>query len=218
MNQHMNIIKTIIWDWNGTLLDDTDICLNSMNHMLLQRQLPLLDHERYREVFTFPVKAYYTAIGFDFDKEPWDVAAIEFIDLYLEVLPQAKLAKGAREMLAWLKQKGYRQAIISAMQHEALEKSVDSFGITPYFDYIGGIGDHYGGGKIDNARQFYQNYQLNPSEVVLFGDTLHDAEVAKELGSDCILIANGHQSKARLLQTGHEVVDDLVQLLSAFES
>jgi phosphoglycolate phosphatase len=218
MNQHLKKIKTIIWDWNGTLLDDTDICLNSMNHMLIQRQLPLLDLEKYREVFTFPVKSYYTAIGFDFDKEPWDVAAIEFIDLYLHVLPQAKLAKGAGEILSFFRKNGFRQAIISAMQHETLEKSVDSLGITPYFDYIGGIGDHYGGGKIDNARQFYQNYQLNPAEVVLLGDTLHDAEVAKELGSDCILIANGHQSKARLLQTGHEVVDNLVQLLSAFES
>lgn len=218
MNKHLANIKTIIWDWNGTLLDDTEICVNCMNQMLSKRQLPLLDTVRYREVFTFPVKTYYTLIGFDFNKEPWDVAAIEFIDLYLEVLHMAPLAKGAREMLAFFKQKGFKQAIISAMQHDALAKSVAAFGITHYFDYIGGIGDHYGGGKIDNARQFYKSYSLEPDEVVLLGDSLHDAEVAHDLGSGCILIANGHQSKSRLMLTGLEVVDDLEELLVQFQS
>jgi len=85
----MNMIKshTIIWDWNGTLLDDMDICISSMNRMLSKRELPELNIDKYRDVFTFPVIDYYKAIGFDFRKEPWDVAAHEFIWLYLEALP-----------------------------------------------------------------------------------------------------------------------------------
>ncbi|MBK7029079.1 MAG: hypothetical protein IPH45_07645 [Bacteroidales bacterium] len=80
---------TIILDWNGTLLDDTAICLDSMNQMLSHRHLPLLTLEKYREVFTFPVIQYYTTIGFDFETEPWDKAAIGFIELYLKPLPLA---------------------------------------------------------------------------------------------------------------------------------
>lgn len=201
--------RTIIWDWNGTLLDDVDICIQSMNQMLNARQLPLLDLVKYRQVFTFPVRDYYEKIGFDFSTESWDIAAIEFIELYLQSLPACNLAKGAAGILAAFRAQGYYQAIISAMQHDALVKSVDDLGITSVLDYIGGIGDHYGAGKIDNARQFVSRYDLNTSRITLIGDTLHDAEVARELGCKCILVANGHQSKERLMQSGQPVVDCL---------
>ncbi len=213
----MNEQHTIIWDWNGTLLDDVYICIRSMNRMLQTRHLPELSLETYREVFTFPVTDYYTAIGFDFTKEPWDEAAMEFITLYLESLPSCGLAKKAVETLDFFRTKGYRQAIISAMQHEALLKSVDSLGITGYLDYIGGIGDHYGAGKTENARQYFSQNNLFPGKVKLIGDTLHDAEVASELGCQCILVASGHQSAERLNATGITVLNSLADIIPYFK-
>jgi len=203
---------TIIWDWNGTLLNDIDICIRSMNRMLEARNLPLLQPERYREVFTFPVKDYYCSIGFDFSKEPWDIAAVEFIDLYLAALPECGLTEGAADQLRVFKARGYRQAIISAMHHDSLVQSVDSLGILPYFDYIGGIGDHYGAGKIENAKAFLERESLDPARIILVGDTLHDAEVASELQCNCILYARGHQSVRRLEKAGIPVVEHLAQL------
>lgn len=203
---------TIIWDWNGTLLNDTDICISSMNSMLKSRGMTELSHARYKDVFTFPVRDYYEAIGFDFSKESWDVAAHEFIEKYLIELPTCKLAEGTIEMLAYLRQKGYRQAIISAMQHEALLNSVKALEIEDYLEYIGGIGDHYGAGKIENALNFFDEFRLHPAQVTLIGDTLHDAEVAGELGCECILVASGHQSVERLLKSGHKVVQQLTDL------
>jgi len=207
---------TIIWDWNGTLLDDLDLCIGSMNRMLQARHLPQLDVDFYRKVFTFPVMEYYTAIGFDFTKEPWDEAALEFIELYLQSLHTCSLATGAAKVLEFFHSNGYRQAIISAMQHDALLKSVDALGITGYLDYIGGIGDHYAGGKIENALQFFKQFNLIPGEVTLIGDTLHDAEVAGELGCSCILVANGHQSASRLNASGLKVVSTLNDIQSIF--
>jgi len=69
---------TIIWDWNGTLLDDAEICLEAINIMLKKRHLPELSMERYRDVFTFPVIEYYREVGFDFTLEAWDPVATEF--------------------------------------------------------------------------------------------------------------------------------------------
>lgn len=210
--KHNNKTLTIIWDWNGTLLDDVDICIRSMNQMLRKRNLPLLLPDRYRDVFTFPVQEYYTKIGFDFDAEPWDIAAVEFIDHYLMALPQCGLTEGAKDQLDHFRQQGYQQAIVSAMQHDALVKSVESLDILPYFDFIGGIGDHYGAGKIENARAFLDTQSLDPSRVVLIGDTLHDAEVANELSCKCILYTKGHQSVQRLGKTGLPMVHHLEEL------
>lgn len=203
---------TIIWDWNGTLLDDAEICRVAINKMLHVRNLPELSLAKYREVFTFPVIDYYKEVGFDFNQEPWEPVAMEFINLYLKALPTCSLSPFAAKTLETFKLKGYRQAIISAMQHDALIKSVTDLGIFEYFDFIGGIGDHYGGGKIDNARNYFTQAGLNPEKVTLIGDTLHDSEVAAELESKCLLVATGHQSFQRLSNTGLQVINNLSEI------
>ena len=206
--------KTIIWDWNGTLLDDAEICRTAINRMLKARNLPELSLEKYRDVFTFPVIDYYRQVGFDFDKEEWEPVAMEFINLYLGALKEVELTPFANETLEKFKQKGYRQAIISAMQHDALLKSVSELGIYDYFDFIGGIGDHYGGGKVDNARNYFTVAGLNPEQVTLIGDTIHDSEVAAELGCKCVLVTTGHQSLRRLQLTGLTVIKNLSEIES----
>jgi len=203
---------TIIWDWNGTLLDDAEICREAINKMLKTRNLPELSLTKYRTVFTFPVIEYYKEVGFDFSKEKWEPVAMEFITLYLNALPTCRLTHFASQTLERFKQKGYRQAIISAMEHDALLKSVSALGIYEYFDFIGGIGDHYGGGKIENARNYFNQVGLNPEKITLIGDTLHDSEVAAELKCKCILVATGHQSFQRLQQTGLPVINNLSEI------
>ena len=203
---------TIIWDWNGTLLDDAEICLVAINKMLKSRNLPELSLSTYRYVFTFPVIEYYKKVGFDFDIEEWEPVAMEFINLYLSALPSCGLTPFAAKTLETFKQKGYRQAIISAMQHDALLKSVSALGISEYFDYIGGIGDHYGGGKIDNARNYLTLSGLSPEKITLIGDTLHDSQVANELNCKCILVATGHQSFQRLSNMGVPVINNLSEI------
>jgi len=200
---------TIIWDWNGTLLDDAEICREAINKMLKLRNLPELSLEKYRDVFTFPVINYYQEIGFDFTRELWEPVAMEFINLYLGALPACGLTPFAFETLEAFKLKGYRQAIISAMQHESLLKSVSELGIYDYFEFIGGIGDHYANSKIENARNYLDQAGLNPSQITLIGDTLHDSEVASELRCKCILVATGHQSMDRLRKTGLPVIHNL---------
>ncbi len=205
---------TIIWDWNGTLLDDAEMCLEAINIMLKKRNLPELSMERYRDVFTFPVIEYYREVGFDFTLEAWDPVATEFMDLYLSALPKCRLTPFAAETLESFRQKGYRQAIISAMQHDELIKSVTKLGIFEYFEYIGGIGDHYGGGKIENALNYFNKAGLNPATITLIGDTIHDSEVAAELQCRCILVATGHQSVKRLLKTNLKVIPTLADIES----
>ncbi|HSH51393.1 MAG TPA: hypothetical protein VK982_06685, partial [Bacteroidales bacterium] len=74
--------KLIIWDWNGTLLNDIDACIISMNVMLERRNMKLLDKAMYRKMFTFPVQDYYKSIGFDFLQESFEKLSIEYINLY----------------------------------------------------------------------------------------------------------------------------------------
>ena len=205
----------IFWDWNGTLLDDIEICLSTMNDMLLKRNMPELNMEYYREVFGFPVIEYYSKIGFDFQKESFEQLSVEFIDGYTLGLSDAKLAPHTKKVLHYFTSIGKQNIILSAMMKDILIDSVREKGVEQYFTEILGIDNIYAESKSHIACQYVTNKNLVPSDIVFIGDTEHDFEVARELECRCILIADGHQSKNRLKDTGAEVVDTIIDLIPA---
>jgi len=212
------MIDSIIWDWNGTLLNDTDICLESMNHLLKSRNHAVLTKERYREIFNFPVRDYYIKAGFNFNLESFDVVALEFMELYFESLPKAPIFKDASAVLQAFHQMNLNQVLISAMEHESLISSVKEKGLFPYFNHMSGIQDHFAAGKAENAKRVVKEINLDPTTTLLIGDTIHDYEVANELGVRCILVANGHQSNERLKKLDCDVVESLEMILERIES
>lgn len=205
--------KAIIWDWNGTLLSDVLLCIKCMNSMLTDRKLPELDADRYREIFTFPVKEYYQKAGFDFTKEEFEKPAVEFIEKYYKYLPEAGLYPNTTAVLRELAHRGYYQTILSAMEHNNLVKSLKDKNVFDFFDLVNGIGDHYAHSKLQVGVELLKKMRFPKEEIILIGDSLHDMEVAMELDLDFILIANGHQSKKRLLKETTQVVDELSDVL-----
>jgi len=205
--------KLIIWDWNGTLLDDVGICVNCMNQLLSERNIQQLTADYYREIFTFPVKAYYQKAGFDFQKEDFEKPAMEFITLYYQRLPEAGLFPCVQDVLSAFQKKGLRQLVLSAMEHEKLEQSLKSKGIFPYFQRVAGMSDHYAHSKLQIGKDLLVGETtFERGEMVLIGDTLHDLEVAGDLGIDCVLVARGHQSKERLLKETKWVFNQLTDV------
>ncbi len=76
----------VIWDWNGTLFNDVQISIDTMNKMLEVKEYPQrLDTDLYKSIFSFPVVDYYIKVGLDFEKHSFDELAQLFIDLYSEV-------------------------------------------------------------------------------------------------------------------------------------
>ena len=183
----MTGIKNIIWDWNGTLLNDMNLCINAMNVLLKKRELPLLTKEYYQEVFTFPVIEYYKKLGFDFNKEPFEIPAHEFIDAYHQGFNSTKLQPGVLEILRFCQSLNIQQYILSAMEQEALEKTIKHFNIESYFDELVGIKDHLAFSKVKFGKELILRKNLSTSSTYLIGDSTHDYEVANELGIKCVL-------------------------------
>ena len=206
-------VAHVIWDWNGTLLDDLQLCLDTINNMLDKRNLPELTIENYLDRFGFPVKDYYQKIGFDFDLEPFEEISTEFITAYEKGRPACQLMTGAREIIQALSAGGYTQSIVSASKQSYLLPAIEEYSLSSYFNSVNGINDHHASGKLDIAKQHYQNLCLSPDQILLIGDTLHDAEIANTLGVGCLLIPGGHQSRERLFGAGVPVVDSLAVLL-----
>ena len=61
--------KNVVWDWNGTLLDDVKISVDTINVMLERKHLGKLTVEEYRSNFGFPEQPDYESIGFDLTQD-----------------------------------------------------------------------------------------------------------------------------------------------------
>ncbi len=210
--KQINTYNTIIWDWNGTMLNDADYCVTCINKVLDKRNLPKISINDYRKHFTFPVKKYYEAIGFDFEKENFEIPAMEFIKEYYDNLQNANLHTSVIEILTYFKKAGYKQYVLSAMEHEQLILSLTDKGIINYFDDIAGIKDHYATSKLEMGKELVEKININPKTTLMIGDTIHDYEVANGLSIDCVLVSNGHQSKQRLLSATTNVISQLSDL------
>lgn len=202
----------IIWDFNGTVISDMQTGIDSVNIMLEERGLPVVDGvEEYREIFDFPVKEYYRRLGFDFSAEPYDELAHKWVLLYKENSCKITPSLHVREVLEKIRQTEIVQHILSASEQRMLEYQLEHFGLKNFFEKIYGLSDIYAEGKIELTHIWHKD---NPGAVPLFvGDTVHDADTARALGCDCILYSGGHQSRKRLEKCGVPVVDSLKDVL-----
>lgn len=211
--------KLIIWDWNGTLLNDVEACVQAMNIMLTKRNRKLIDRKLYKEIFTFPVQKYYETLGFDFTQESFEELSVEYIDLYKKLSRKSPLHENAIEILDFFKAKKYRQIILSASEQLALDKQAKERGVFYYFNTILGLDNIYAKSKLDNAIKFIENSQVDFEQIVFIGDTYHDYEVAKAIGAECILIQVGHQNLERFDLEGKAlIVKDFLELKELFNS
>ena len=204
--------RNIGWDWNGTLLDDVEVGVNTLNDMLTKRGLKTLSQEEYKDKFGFPVVDFYHAIGFDMEKESLHEISVDFVETYDLYGREVKLHTAVSKVLAEIQRRGYRQYILSALREDLLQDMLTVFSIGERFEKACGSDNIYAAGKIDRGLRMLKDCTINPAETLMVGDTLHDAEVAAALGFDCVLYSGGHNSEWRLRQKG-PVISRLEQLI-----
>ena len=206
----MSDYKCIIWDWNGTLLDDVSLNIEIINTLLGERGLKAVDSvEYYKNEFSFPIIDFYRKLGFDFEKEDFNLVARHYAQLFNEGYPHAEIYPDAEELLGLIKHSGREQLIISASEQGYLLSQVEYFELSHYFTDILGVSDVLGSSKIERAKKWMAERDIDPKTVLFIGDTIHDCDTAKVIGCDCVLVSRGHNSREKLVATGCRVCDDL---------
>jgi len=199
--------KHIIWDWNGTLIDDNWLCVEVLNALLKKYHKPPTTFETYRRQFGFPIADYYEGLGFDFSVESYDEVADEYIAHYTGRQRECRLHAGIPQVLVACADRGFAQSVLSAYHQDLLRAVITDFGIAGHFAHLSGRQDHYAGSKIDAGQTLLRRLSCDPREAVLIGDTTHDHEVSRALGCDCLLLGYGHQHPDRLHDCGVPVLD-----------
>ncbi len=205
----------ILWDWNGTLLDDTRSAFDTLNIMLRKRGAKPIDMSFYRDNFAFPVRPFYEAIGMVLEHEDWDALAREYHDTY-HAQGSQRLNPRAMAAISAVERAGIGQSIISALRQDLLERDTKAFGVRKHMEFVAGVDNLDGASKVARASRLLDELRKLHPEVaryIMIGDALHDKEVADSLGIECILCGEGSHAAWRLRRIA-PTADTLIEAVS----
>lgn len=197
----LNSYENILWDWNGTLLNDVNLCVTIVNEFLEHQNKTILKKELYKSIFDFPIINYYKAAGLEFQDESFDDLTKKFIHKYNSNVLNQSLQNDAVNVLDFCKNKNQNQFILTAAFEKDVHQFTTKFQISHYFKKIKGLTNYKAESKVLIGQNLVETENINRKATVLIGDTTHDFEVAQQLNVDCILIADGHQSREKLQQS-----------------
>ena len=214
-------IRHIIWDWNGTLLDDAAACVAAVDALMRRRQLTGETMTGYRARVRFPVKSYYIEAGFDLQAEAYEALCDEFGEAYaLAVAGQvpadsshhgvqpSRIHADVETVLRESSEAGVTHAIVSASEHHALQSQVAGYGLQTWFSSMLGRHDNSAGTKDHLVREWVKACGYQPEQILYVGDTEHDFEAAASAGIRMALVSDGHVSAQRLHRLGVPVFTD----------
>jgi len=202
------LTRYVIWDFNGTLLDDLDAAVASVTDMLARRGRPPMTRRRYYKLIDVPISRYYEKL-FDLSETPMSVLIPEFQAGYEKHFSLARLGDGAQDALDGFRAAGVRQVVLSSFRQARVEDILFRFGLTGYFDRIMGADDDFCAEKATRGLQWLRETGADPQDVLVVGDLVHDFKVARAMDARCALVSCGHQGVRDLLATGAPVYPDL---------
>jgi len=205
----------IVWDWNGTLLDDLSQVVDAVNVTLdMIGEAPITARE-YGAHYQRPVRLFYESLlGRAVPDDEWRRIDDVFHLAYRELLPQIRLAPDAGEALQSVAEAGHTQSLLSMLWHDDLVPMVERFGIKPFLSRIEGLRGERGARKETFLDRHLQALgETLPERVLMIGDALDDVEAAAAVGTRCVLYDRGTFPRERIEAMGVATASTLIQAL-----
>lgn len=208
------MIKYVFFDFNGTILNDLDLCIDLLNEILRKQNKKEVTKEEYKKIFGFPISSYYERAGVDFNLNSFEELSSWFIKEYQPKSYSCKLYPNLIQTVRLLKEKGITVVVLSASEINNLKDQLNKLNIIDYFDYVLGLDNIYAKSKIMVGKNFILEHNISPSEVLFVGDTDHDGKLALELKAKGLLFSGGHQAREVLEPLGLPIIDDLKEIIN----
>lgn len=203
--------RNILWDWNGTILNDTPVAFEATNILLERYGYPTITLEYYRDNIDTPIVNFYSKI-FDLNKHDMQMLDDEWGVLYNQLSDKIGLHEGVRNLLCYFADENCRQVVLSAFRTEEITKYARKFSVEKYFEDILGTQNIVMESKTIRGRRYMNEHEFAPEQTLYIGDTVHDCDTALALGVDCVLFSGGQQSPKLLQKCGVPVSDSFAEI------
>ena len=210
------MIEHVVWDWNGTLLDDFEITAEASAIMIRLAGRSDVTYDDIRASHTRPFSDFFRMlVGRDPTEDEMGASLRRYIDMYEPIKRELPLASDALQSLSLLRDHGIGQSILSMAPDEELNELVGLRGIRDYFRRVDGATVLGQEKKVESLRRHVDALGCVPGRVALVGDTVDDFLAADALGIRAVLVTTGMNARQRLLATGAPVTDTLLAAAQA---
>ena len=193
------MIRNIIFDWSGTLVDDLPAVWKATNYVLARAQRAEMTLEEFRAEFCLPFTLFYDRHVPDI---PLPQLELWFHSHFREVQDSVCELPHARDFLAFCRSRSLRTFLLSTIHagHFAVQAAVTGFG--QYLDraYVD-VRD-----KRQKIHQVLQDNGLEPAATLFVGDMQHDIETAKHGGIHSCAVLTGFNTREQLQAAGPELI------------
>ncbi|MFJ4967017.1 HAD family hydrolase [Streptomyces sp. NPDC088729] len=198
----------IVWDWNGTLLDDLDHMVNAVNRCREAIGEPRVDAATYRQEHCLPIRLFHDRLcGRPVTDSEWDTVQRTFAEQMATRLPPMRT--GVAALLFRIAEQGHTQSLLSLTADTQLRREVAQAHLDIFFRRIDGRYEP-STPKSEALRSHLAALgELDRRRVVLIGDTTDDAEAARTCGVRAVLHTGGFEPLEKLRTAGVPVVDSL---------
>ena len=205
------MIRNIIFDWSGTLVDDLPAVLDATNYVLQQAGKPVMTLEEFRGAFCLPFTGFY-----DRHTPHVPLAQLEewFHRRFAEVQESASALPYAEAFLQFCRDRNVRTFVLSTVSRRYYEIQARTTGFGRYIQraYLG-VRD-----KRQKIVELLCDNQLHPEETLFVGDMEHDIETAKHGGIHSCAVLTGYNTLDQLrLAEPDVIVEHLGELRDILE-
>lgn len=205
-------MRHVIWDWNGTLVDDLPVVVAAVNVSLAAIGESPIVADDYRDNYARPVRVFYNRL---LDRRvtdaEWATIDATFHSTYVDTLDRVALTRDAKQAITLVAAAGATQSILSMWWHHDLVPEVSRHGIDELMVRVEGNTSDAGETKARLLEGHVAAVSANGGGVVMVGDAIDDAESAAEVGIPCVLYNGGSHHRPELEAMGVPVADSLVE-------
>ena len=187
MNPDLSGIKAVLFDYDGTLADTNELICESWRFTVKTLADKTMTDDEIRSTFGEVLSYSMERVMPGIDPELGVSVYRKYQhDIYLD---RIKLFPGTEEVLASLRESGYKTALVTSRLRSSTERGLKHFGIYDSFDVIL-TADDTDAVKPDPAPIYITLDKLGvrPEEAVFIGDTTHDIEAGIAAGVFTILV------------------------------
>ncbi|MEE4694523.1 HAD family hydrolase [Pseudomonas alliivorans] len=213
---HFTGVEHVVFDWNGTLIDDIDLAVFAVNRCGEHYGVAPITADQYRARFDFPIAGFYAALGFDLDSVPFPIIVQRYLEHFDAHVAECQLQPYVIELLDAARRAGIGVSILSASHCDVLVQTLKAKGLYDRFEHVVGLNHNQATSKTAEALVLQKTLGTPASRTLFVGDTLHDFDVACSVGWSPVLVSTGHQDSERLRLSGAPLFRNLGELLERF--
>ena len=202
------MIRNVIFDWSGTLVDDLPAVLKATNYVLAQAQRPELTLDQFRAEFCLPFTRFYDQYV---PHIPLPQLEVWFHSCFREAQDSVVELPHAREFLEFCRARGLRTFLLSTVHQDHFAVQAATTDFAKYLDrpYLGVVD------KRKMIHAILEENQLAAAETVFIGDMQHDIDTAKHGGIHSVAVLTGYNGLQQLRASEPDLIVEHLRELQA---